>query len=168
MGWHHLACWEELGHCAACGRRRHLGVRAAVQDQRDPGRCPACDTADSLQEGTYESLLRMTFCTNCWGSWVPLTHLGPLLLTYGSTPFEGDPSPRGPRPRLSLSCLHCHGPMTKWSWQDLVLDVCSGHGVWLESGDLLHLMQLGAARPGELYELMQGLGLASDEGPALR
>jgi len=57
--------------------------------------------------------------------------------------------------------------MTKWSWHDLILDLCNGHGVWLESGDLLHLMQLGANYPGELHDLMTGLGLASEEGPPL-
>lgn len=163
MSWHHLSCWDELGRCAACARRRALGLRALKPE--DPRRCPSCGSAGALQQGEFERL-RLTFCSRCWGGWVPKEHLGALLLESVASPFEQAPSPE-PRPYPALACLECRELMTPWAWRDLVVRVCEGHGLWLESGDLLHLARLASAHPGELYGLLAALGVASDEGPAL-
>ncbi len=159
MTWHHLDCWDEGKGCGACGRHIRFGLRAA--GAADDPTCPRCRKA-SLQEGSYDEL-ELIFCARCWGSWVPLASLGPLLL--GADAIEPAPEQTGAQEREAglvreplVPCFDCHLPMEKWRWRGLTLDCCPGHGLWLDSGELTRLQGLAKAFPPELYQLLGDLG----------
>lgn len=153
MTWHHVECWSEGKGCGACGRHLRFGLRADPEEAAR--RCPGC-AEEALEAGAYEDL-ELVFCAACWGSWVPLASLGPLLLGIEPAGPDAPPPAAGLARERLVPCFACALPMEKWLWRGLTLDCCPGHGLWLDSGELLTLRALAGAQPAELYQLLSDL-----------
>lgn len=152
MAWHHAACWEEHGSCAACRSPERLVLRRLD----DTGRtCPSCD--GTLAPHEYDGV-RVELCEACWATWIPQGSLGRLVLSMLSDAASpGEPEPQGPHVEAPVPCFDCQAPMLKWVWRDLIVDCCPGHGLWLASGELLRLRQLAERYPTECYQLLSQL-----------
>lgn len=158
MTWHHLDCWREQRGCAACGRHERFGL--AAPEPAAAAVCPRCEAP--VHVGTFEEIT-LRFCQGCWGSWIPVASLGPLLLDLdpGERPESGaSAAPPGPTREPPVPCFDCGQPMPKWLWRGLVLDCCPGHGLWVDSGELVELRLLAEHHPQELYDLLRDLSAA--------
>jgi Zn-finger nucleic acid-binding protein len=156
MAWHHLDCWSEGRGCGTCRRGARRRLRAGTKARPACPRCPD----RHLEEGVYEDIA-VRFCPGCWGVWVPLASLGPLLLSEGlafGAPPTGAEAATAPRRDPLVPCGACDRLMDKWRWSGLLLDACPGHGLWLDGGELERLQALAAANPRELYDLLAQLG----------
>lgn len=78
----------------------------------------------------------------------------------------------GDRAHLSLRCPKCHGEMLVYERQGIVVDQCRDcRGVWLDRGELDHLIDLEArlARDtGRLEGATRGMGASAWDAPATR
>jgi hypothetical protein len=74
--------------------------------------------------------------------------------------------------RLTLNCPKCHGEMLVYERQGIVVDQCRDcRGVWLDRGELDHLIDLEArlARDtGRLEGATRGMGASAWDAPAGR
>ena len=108
-------------------------------------RCPRC--SQGLVETTYEGV-KVDLCASCKGIWLDQGELKPILdaqiLQFDAATLErGRAGPKMGIPdaeKQSIeACPKCSKPMAAMNFganSGIIVDVCSGHGMWLDRQEL--------------------------------
>jgi Zn-finger nucleic acid-binding protein len=117
--------------------------------------CPRCH-ADLLAEQEYHGIV-VDRCPSCEGRWLDSDELDQLEATVASTPAERRATVRYGERRSELLCPVCGKAMTSFNYRayNLELDVCDGHGYWLDAGEEARVREIIAER-------VRGLARAGD------
>jgi Zn-finger nucleic acid-binding protein len=122
--------------------------------------CPRCgEMLDRVFDGVWS-------CPRCWGAWISQATLD---VAFGN--------PRWPPGHSTLShdelaCPECSAAGTSSkliarSSNEVLVDACPRHGVWLDRGELGRLMNLSSGA-NELYELQGKVASSSPNPEALQ
>ncbi|MHC4936025.1 MAG: zf-TFIIB domain-containing protein [Planctomycetota bacterium] len=128
--------------------------------------CPRC--ALPLVETEYETV-SVDVCEQCWGFWLDPGELEEVLLV-GSLVFseEEREAVLGARtawdagPEEPAACPVCAATMERASYDEsvhLVIDRCSRHGVWLDTGEIKKLQAVAETSADIHRMLLRKLGL---------
>ena len=114
-------------------------------------KCPRCQLL--LQQDEYEGHA-VCFCTNCWGYWMPRPTFEAILQEHqyhfsrGERKTilqvlreQGDADRSGTESEL-IACPVCGAQMKRIPAVEgcpVMIDECSQHGVWLDTGELKEL-----------------------------
>ena len=154
---------EGSAYCPHCG---------AAQSRSQPvearrARCPACRAA--MQWITVGDL-DLLECDACDGTWIEATaferlcasHETQAAILHGNQPPP--PVTAAPQPTRYRPCVRCGTMMHRMNFgrrSGTVIDVCRGHGTFLDRGELhqvvrfIHEGGLDRARQAEIEELRQ-------------
>jgi Zn-finger nucleic acid-binding protein len=128
-----------------------------------PHQCPRCDLP--LSSTPYEGVEAHS-CAECYGYWIPTSSLRHIL-TSQETPYTDDERELAyfPDARFdvetdgAISCLHCSAPLTKRAVLGTILiDICAGHGIWLDTGELKSIQILTMSDEGIRTALLRAAG----------
>ena len=97
-------------------------------------RCPSCSKEMMALE--FKDV-EADYCPSCWGCWLDQ---GELELISGRPALSFSSQTKGQRP-----CPHCRKKMQikSLSKTRVEVDVCPGHGLWLDKGELQSVIQSG-------------------------
>ena len=115
-----------------------------------PDLCPRCKM--SLNATSYEDVHTLS-CGTCSGYWIPFVSLQTILAVQ-QTPFTVSEKEQAFFPRVPFDvatdgvvpCVVCAKDTSKRTvLGTLLVDVCPGHGVWLDTGELKSIQILTGA-----------------------
>jgi Zn-finger nucleic acid-binding protein len=152
--------FEGAAFCPRCGARRE---RAAGETAK--ARCPGCKSA--LQQVQVGST-RLLECTSCDGIWVDASVFEQLCADKEAQAavlhkFNGRGGTRAERVKYR-PCARCGKMMNRVNFGRIsgtIVDVCKGHGTYLDPGELHRIVQfiqdggLERARTRQLEELKE-------------
>ena len=168
---------EGSAYCPHCG----AGQSRSQPVEARRARCPACRGA--MQWITIGDL-DLLECEACDGTWIEATAFERLCASHESRAaiLHGSPAPTaavGAQPTRYRPCMRCGKMMNRMNFgrrSGTVVDVCRGHGTFLDRGELhqvvrfIHDGGLDRARQAEIEELrdeqrrLQSLQLQSGHG----
>lgn len=133
--------------CPHCGAR----AAAAVEESGPSLPCPNCNASmKAVRIGTTA----MQQCESCGGSWLTtetFTALctdreaqSALATTSGAVPSSGSLRLSGIRYRRCAACQKMMNRVNFGRVSGIVIDLCKGHGVWFDSGELQSVLQFVA------------------------
>ncbi|MDR5682593.1 MAG: zf-TFIIB domain-containing protein [Armatimonadota bacterium] len=117
--------------------------------------CPRCDTRLLLL--VFRDV-EVDVCERCGGAWMDTAELQALLSR--ATMPDADPlmrslSATAHRPDGAVLCPRCDAGMVEVCAGDLRIDRCpEGHGVWLDGGELDHLLRQPVGAASVLAEVL--------------
>ena len=144
--------------CSYCGARNDMDFSAVDRFTvaREPSRrqCPDCAIQlQTIRVDTGAGLFAIERCERCYGLFFDVGEIPAFLEASVSPAFsvnlreiaainEERASTR--RPVRYINCPECGVMMNRvnyGSMSGVVVDQCKGHGVWLDNGELVHLME---------------------------
>ena len=150
--------FDGAAFCSACG-----AARARVETAGEAARCPGCDGALERVDVGKTVLLE---CTRCDGTWIDADRFEALradgeaqaavLHRYAGRPRAASTAVK------YRKCLRCKKMMNRVNFARLsgaVVDVCRGHGTFLDAGELHQIVEflrgggMERARAHQLEEL---------------
>jgi Zn-finger nucleic acid-binding protein len=147
--------------CPRCG-----AARARVEQEHGALACPSCRT--ELQRVALGTTTLME-CDACDGVWVDADSFERLCASSEARAAvlhrsgRASPSPVNPRVQYRR-CPQCRTVMNRVNFGKVsgaVVDVCKGHGTWLDAGELHHIVAfvqnggLERARDAQIQELKE-------------
>src|SRR4051812_9258497 len=126
-------------YCAACG-----GRRARTEGSSRTARCPACKATMMEVEIGATALLE---CETCGGTWIDARTFEGLCADHEAQAAVVHRFPAVERAAIDLTvryrpCVTCGTMMNRLNFGKIsgtVVDVCKGHGTYLDAGEL-HLI----------------------------
>ena len=152
--------FEGAAFCSACG-----AARARVETAGEAARCPGCDGPLERVDVGRTILLE---CAACDGTWIDARQFEALCAD--SEAQAAVVHRYGGRPRSATSavkyrkCVRCQKLMNRVNFARLsgaVVDVCKGHGTFLDAGELHQIVEflrgggMERARADQLEELRE-------------
>lgn len=152
--------FETAEFCQTCGKRR-----ARAEAGEAGGRCPGCQ--EPLQRVDLEATTLLE-CGSCDGVWIDAVAFERLCSDRAAQAsvlhrFPGTTAPRAERVRYR-PCVQCGKMMNRVNFGKLsgtVVDVCRGHGTFLDAGELhriidfIHGGGLERSRQRQIEELRE-------------
>ena len=108
----------------------------------EPARCPVCPDAMKLALWRSERVdAAVHYCGGCCGAWVERGVGDVLGLNAGADllPLWIGPPLLSDRP--GRACPACAAPMDRKACGQVVVDVCTSHGIWLDCEELEHFVR---------------------------
>lgn len=149
---------ESARHCHACGTAIRPQQLAPLPEGK---RCPRCAGELSLRVFEHGSVVE---CSVCEGLWIERATFQAILRDAESRPRALFPGEKPVRASLVdtkvvyLACLTCGTMLSRQQFifrhlsAGVVIDLCRLHGVWLDKGELEHVVEFirrAAALPNQ-------------------
>ncbi|PPD28831.1 MAG: hypothetical protein CTY19_18185 [Methylomonas sp.] len=144
-------------HCSYCGVRNDVDIRGKhhyrVVSRDTPCICPECDVSLETIELDIQPPLQIERCSRCFGLFFQPGEVESLLESAVSPVFEinleligniNNDRYRTDRPVKYLKCPECQNIMNRVAYghrSGVVIDQCKIHGVWLDGGEITHLLE---------------------------
>lgn len=142
--------------CKYCGTRNDIDLRTAPFTVEKPATeriCPNCDTALQTVLIKFAEPFSIERCNTCHGLFFDPGEVEALLESSVSNVFDinaqlidniNSDRYRKSQPIRYVKCPVCRVLMNRVNFgqrSGVVVDRCISHGVWLDSGELVHLME---------------------------
>lgn len=165
--------------CRYCGVRNDLAAVLSQPSQAgggEVGQCPDCCEELTAVSYTSEAAWPMQRCESCYGLFLPANTLQEVLNGSSAT----DKTELGlidqvNRERYQSAqtvryrpCPICEKFMRRTAYgrrSGVIVDICAQHGVWLDNGELMHLLEWAMAGGVELPKIVSA---SADDDPRHR
>lgn len=143
--------------CRYCGTRNDVDLRAnfpyRIEHSDSKRICPACDTVLQTVKLIQDDELFIERCSQCYGMFFDRNELEHVLNKSVSQAVEinrehidniNKDRYRKPVKVEYLKCPECRVLMNRSSFghrSGVIVDRCTMHGIWLENGELIHLLE---------------------------
>jgi len=143
--------------CAYCGNRNDIDLKGihyyTTHEDDSPRTCPRCDVRLKTLDLKLEGRFLVERCDQCLGLFFDPGELEALLEATVKNVFQVDRSGldginlnRQPdqHPIAYIKCPVCSQHMHRVNFgvrSGVIIDRCKAHGVWLDGGELRHLME---------------------------
>ncbi len=150
----------------ATAAETHERLAARKAKKGEPA-CPRC--AVRLCRARYSGV-RVRACPRCRGVWLERRPLERLLDRRHKDRLEKVPTEKAaPGPEAALPCVSCPRPMDKFllgsgSVEATLVDICRGHGVWFDPGEVERAIAVFSRSPFSLVTILSRLGHAVGAG----
>lgn len=157
--------------CRYCGVRNDVDIHGKHRYRpliASSGRlCPECDSELKTIELVLDRSLHIERCATCYGLFFDIGEVEAMMEAIVSPVFAVNPdllasinSERYPsgRPVRYLKCPVCRVLMNRVSFghrSGVVVDRCKSHGLWLDGGEISHLLEWRHAGGQLLHEQKQ-------------
>ncbi len=128
--------------------------------------CPVCKKDALVVE--YQNI-ELDYCPVCRGVWFDAGEIETLIETagLGQNQYLQDLSnaPEARVPEKKHRCPICLKKMTKQyadAEKKIIVDVCRGHGIWFDGGEVNALIKTLAEKSADKAEAVRVLGFVSD------
>jgi Zn-finger nucleic acid-binding protein len=157
--------------CKYCGTRNDVDLRAnfpyRIEQSESARICPSCDTALQTIRLIQDEEFFIERCDQCYGMFFDRNELEHVL--NESVTHAGEINRehidninqdryRKPDKVEYLKCPECNVLMNRTNFghrSGVVVDRCTMHGIWLENGELIHLLEWKKAGGLLLHEQTQ-------------
>lgn len=157
--------------CVYCGTRNDVDLQGRlnyrVQPREYDRNCPNCNTSlQTIELDIGNSLILIERCSDCYGLFLDRGEIETLLQHSVSEVFEINPRHlsninkdryRKEQKVRYVKCPDCSVLMNRVNYgrrSGVVVDECKIHGIWLDSGEITHLMEWKKAG-GQLLDQQQ-------------
>ncbi len=157
--------------CGYCGVRNDVDIHGKhayrLLERQSPRICPACDTPMQSMELDLQPPLNIERCGECFGLFFDPGEVESLLDSAVSPVFSINVELLGNinkeryqnnRPVKYRKCPVCRTLMNRVLFghrSGVVIDQCKSHGVWLDGGEISHLLEWKKAGGQMLHEKRQ-------------
>lgn len=149
---------SDSSRCGYCGTRNDMDFAAVNRFtfDREPSvrHCPDCGIAlQTVRVDTSNGIFSIERCQRCFGLFFDVGEVQAFLEASVSTTFAinlkeianiNDERARANQPISYKKCPECSVLMNRKNFaamSGVVVDQCKEHGVWLDNGELMHLME---------------------------
>jgi Zn-finger nucleic acid-binding protein len=152
-------------NCNYCGElnklNKHLFTDAITEIRESKQPCLICKNklnGYSLGEG-----VRLEYCITCDGIFITEEHLESLIEQYQMQKSESNPQivrfihdhPRDNRKKAQYHpCPVCQKMMKRINYKrdsGVILDCCEEHGIWIDGGELMQIMEWRSVKTGSIF-----------------
>jgi Zn-finger nucleic acid-binding protein len=161
-----------VNQCSYCGTRNDVDLQSRhtydIIEQFSDRLCPHCDKPLQTINLDLGTDFMIEHCPDCFGLFFDPGEIETLLENSVSHVFDinlqqldninTDRYPAKP-PVKYIKCPVCHAFMNRRVFghrSGVIIDRCNNHGIWLDSGELTHLMEWKKAG-GQLLDQQQAL-----------